>query len=284
MWVEMASTLKRSRGLILGWGLGLALYSLLMVSMYGDIRGIDFSAFFQYYPQELMAFFGDSMLAISTPYGYLDLYFFNYMSVIVGILAAGMGARLIVKDEEDGLLDLVLAYPKSRSAIFWGRVLGLILTLALIMAISWLSWVLPAGRAGLDLTPGELLRPFWGLLGQLLLFGCLALMLSMILPASRLASMVVGGLLVANYLMVGLAHINKDLEQIVKVTPLHLYQGGYAIQGVDGEGLLIVLELIVLFCLLAWWRFLERDLRVAGEGGWKLQDIIPGWGKKAGQR
>jgi hypothetical protein len=55
MLVELSYMLRRSRGLILGWGLGLALYSLLMVSMYADIKEIDFSAFFQYYPQEWSA-------------------------------------------------------------------------------------------------------------------------------------------------------------------------------------------------------------------------------------
>lgn len=96
----------------------------------------------------------------------------------------------------------------------------------------------------------------------------------MILPASRLASMITGGLLVANYLAIGLANINQDLEKIVKFTPLHIYQGGYAILGIEWDSVVIILEGAILFLLLAWWRFLLRDLRVAGEGGWKLKEII----------
>ena len=274
MFVELRYTLRRFRGQIIGWGLGLTLYSLLMVSMYADIAQIDFDAFLGYYPEEMLAFFGDSFSAISSPHGYMDLYFFNYMTIIVGIFAVGAGAKLIVKDEEDGLLDLVLAYPKSRSALFWGRVSAYVVTLMLIMLISWLSWVVPSGSSNMDLSAGEILRPFWGLMSQLLLFGSFALFLSMILPASRLASMITGGLLVANYLVIGLANINQDLEKIVKYTPLHIYQGGYAIQGIEWDSVMIILEGAILFLLLAWWRFLLRDLRVAGEGGWKLKEII----------
>lgn len=278
MLVELRYTLRRYRGQILGWGLGLTLYCLLMVSMYPDIKEMDFTVFLDYYPEDIMAFFGESMLAISSPHGYMDLYFFNYMIVILGILAIGTGAKLLVKDEEDGLLDLVTAYPISRTGIFWGRVVGYALVLIFILAISWLNWALPSKSAGLELTAGELIKPFVGLLGQLLLFGSFALLLSMVLPAARLASMVTGGLLVANYLVNGLVNINPDLEKFVEYTPLNYYQGGYAILGIDGEGLLIVFEWIVLFLLLAWWQFLTRDLRVAGEGGWNLRKFLP-WKK-----
>ncbi|TFG47323.1 MAG: hypothetical protein E4H33_06055, partial [Anaerolineales bacterium] len=258
MLVELRYTLRRYRGQILGWGLGLTFYCLLMVSMYPDIKEMDFTVFLDYYPEDIMAFFGESMLAISSTHGYMDLYFFNYMIVILGILAIGTGAKLLVKDEEDGLLDLVTAYPISRTGIFWGRVVGYVLVLIFILAISWLNWALPSKSAGLELTAGELIKPFVGLLGQLLLFGSFALLLSMVLPAARLASMVTGGLLVANYLVNGLVNINPDLEKFVQYTPLNYYQGGYAILGIDGEGLLIVFEWIVLFLLLAWWQFLTR--------------------------
>ena len=275
MFVELRYTLRRFRGQIIGWGLGLALYSLMMVSMYADIAKIDFAGYLNAFPQEMLAFFGDSFDAITSPHGYIDLYFFNYMTIIVGIFAVGAGAKLIVKDEEDGLLDLILAYPKSRSALFWGRVFAFVVTLVLIMLISWLSWVIPSGSSSMNLSAWEILRPFWGLMSQLLLFGSFALFLSMILPASRLASMITGGLLVANYLVIGLANINQDLEKIVKYTPLHIYQGGYAILGIEWDSIVIILEGAILFLLLAWWRFLLRDLRVAGEGGWKLKEIMP---------
>jgi ABC-2 type transport system permease protein len=275
MFVELRYTLRRFRGQIIGWGLGLALYSLMMVSMYADIAKIDFAGYLNAFPQEMLAFFGDSFDAITSPHGYIDLYFFNYMTIIVGIFAVGAGAKLIVKDEEDGLLDLILAYPKSRSALFWGRVFAFVVTLVLIMLISWLSWVIPSGSSSMNLSAWEILRPFWGLMSQLLLFGSFALFLSMILPASRLASMITGGLLVANYLVIGLANINQDLEKIVKYTPLHIYQGGYAILGIEWDSIVIILEGAILFLLIAWWRFLLRDLRVAGEGGWKLKEIMP---------
>ena len=64
------------------------------------------------YPAELMAFF-PSISEFATPIGYLDTYLFSYMPLIIGIFSIGVGAGLLVSDEEKGILDLVLAHPVS---------------------------------------------------------------------------------------------------------------------------------------------------------------------------
>jgi ABC-2 type transport system permease protein len=279
MFVEIKQTLRRNFGQILGWGLGLALYSTLMVSLYKDVSQIDLEALTDSYPEEIMAFFGESMEAFSSPWGYMDVYFFNYMTIIIGIFAVGASAKLLVKDEEEGILDLLISYPLSRAGFFWGRILGLLLTLIMILAIAWLSWVIPADRAGMDLSLLEFARPFFPLLGQLLLFGMLALFLSMVLPSIKIASMVSGGVLVANYLVVGLSNINENLQKVVEYTPLYYYQGGKAINGVNENWLLSILVVSLLFALLAWWLFEKRDLRVGGEGGWRLPTWLSFSGK-----
>jgi ABC-type dipeptide/oligopeptide/nickel transport system permease component len=270
MIIEIQHTLRKFRGQILGWGIGLAVYSLLMISIYQDISSINFYAVLEYYPHEILRFFGINIFAITTPEGYLDSFFFNSLTVILGIFVVSAGARLLVKDGDDGFSDLNQADPLSRSRTFWGRVAGYYGAILIILGIGWFCWVIPAGYAGINLSLVEFSRPFISLLCQLLLFGSLALLLSLVLPASRIAGMISGGILVANYLLVGLSNINTNLEKIVKLTPLYLYQGGKAVDGLNLGWLLIVFELILLLLLLAWWRFLERDTRVAGDGGWSL--------------
>jgi len=273
MFAEFKHTLRRLRGQMIGWGIGLALYALMMVSLYDSIVNIEgFAELIAAYPEEIMAFFGD-MMAITTPKGYIDIYFFNYMTIIVGIFAVGAGANLLVGDEEKGILDLVVAHPISRTALFWGRLLGFVAATAVILLVGWLSWTIPSGSTGLKLTWIEFLRPFLPLLAELMLFGMMALLFSMLLPSVRMSAMLSGGLLVANYLLVGLANINEDLEQIVKFTPLHYYQGGKAITALNWEWLAGLLAVTVVLALLAWWRFQRRDIRVGGEGGWRLPTL-----------
>lgn len=277
MRAEFRHALSRLRGQIIGWGIGLALYGFLMVSFYDSIanaRGL--MDLLSSYPKELTAFFGD-MMAITTPQGYLDLYFFSYMAPIVGVFAASVGAGLVVSDEEKGTLDLVLAHPVSRTALLWGRVLAFCLAMVIILLAAWLSWALPAGGTELDLTWLEFLRPFGPLLALLLLFGMLALLLSLVMPSARMAGMTSGGLLVANWLLMGLSNINADLRPIIQYTPLYYYQGGKAVPDLNWVWLGGLAGAALLLALLAWRRFQRRDIRVGGEGGWRLP--LP-WGRR----
>ncbi len=275
MFAEFKHTLRRLRGQMIGWSIGLVLYGVLMVKLFDSIIGIEgFEQLIASYPEELMAFFGGSdMLALTTPKGYLDVYYFGYMPVIIGIFAVSVGAGLLVGDEEKGILDLVMAHPVSRTALFWGRLLGFAVATIVILLLSWLSWVLPAGSTGMELTWIEFLRPFIPLFAQLLLFGTLALLLSTLLPSARIAGMLTGGLLVANYLTIGLANINDSLQEVVEFTPLYYYQGGDAISSLDAAWLGGLVAVAVVFALLAWWRFQRRDIRVGGEGGWRLPSL-----------
>lgn len=267
---EYKHTLRRLRGQMIGWGIGLVVYGLMMVSLFDSIVGIEgFEELIASYPPEILAFFGD-MMAITTPIGYLDIYYFTYMTFIIGIFAASACASLLTGDEEKGILDLVMAHPISRTSLFWGRLLGFITATAVILCIGWLSWVLPSGSTNMDLTWIEFLRPFVPLFAVLLLFGTFALLLSLILPASRIAGWLSAGILVANFLLTGLSNINENIKSIIKYTPLNYYQGGDAVRGLNWEWLGGLLSVAAVFALIAWWSFQQRDIRVGGERGWRL--------------
>ena len=273
MFAEFVHSLSCKRGQILGWGIGLVLYGLMMVSLFDSMTAIvGIQDMLASYPKEMMAFFGDVM-EFTTPKGYLSIYYFSYMTVIVGVFTASLGAGLLVSDEEKGILDLVLAHPVSRTALFWGRVLALIVATLVILLLGWLSWVIPAGSTGMNLTWIEFLRPFAPLFAELMLFGTLALLLSLLLPSARVAGMLSGGLLVANWLLMGLSNLNKGLKAIVEFTPLYYYQGGDAVDGLNWGWLAGLLGVTLVFTLLAWWRFQRRDIRVGGEGGWNLPSL-----------
>ena len=273
MFAEFKHTIRRLRGQAIGWSIGLVLYGLLLGSFYDDItamEGID--ELLKGYPQEMLAFFG-GMTEITTPWGYLDIEYFTLMSLIIGIFAIGVCVNLIVGDEEKGLLDLVLAHPISRTRLYWGRLMAFLTVIVAILLIAWLSLVIPSSVYGFDLTPMEFLRPFLSLFAISVFFSTLALLLSFILPSARFAGMLSGGLMVLNFLLIGLSGINSDLKPYMKITPMYYYQGGYAIKGLEWGWFFWLLITALLFALLAWIPFLKRDIRVSGEHSWQLPKI-----------
>lgn len=266
--------LARFFGQILGWGLGLGVLGAYLVTFYDVIANQQeqYTALLSSYPPELMVFFGD-MNKMFTPAGFLHVEFFSYMSIILCIFSVLAGSGMLAGDEESGTLDLVLAHPVSRAALFFGRLLALLVATVAILGLIWLGFILAAPSTQLGLTAGELALPFLSLFAIMMLFAALALLLSMLLPSRRLAAMLTGLLLVASFFITALAKLDDKLEKVAKFSPLNYYQGGEAIESINWGWIIGLLAASLLFALLAWWLFERRDIRVGGEGGWGLAGI-----------
>ena len=267
-------TLRRFRGQILGWGIGLALLGVLLISMYDSFAGEmdQFAELLELYPAEIMAFIGD-ITSMATPEGWVSIEFFSYMPLILGIFAVLMGSGLLVSHEESGTLDLIMAHPVSRTALFMGRLLAFVAATVAILVVIWLGFIVSMTWSSIDIGWGRMWLPLLSLLAELLLFGALSLLLSMVLPSRRLAATAAGLLLVASFFITGLAKLNEDLEPIARLSPLNYYQAQDAFHALNGAWLAGLLGSAAVFAALAWWRFQRRDIRVGGEGGWRLPSL-----------
>jgi len=109
------------------------------------------------------------------------------------------------------------------------------------------------------------------------------LLLSMLLPARRLAAAGAGIVLAASYLLTSMSGLNESLEAVARFLPYHYFQGGEALNGLDWVAFLGLLAASSVLALLAWWRFQRRDIRIAGEGGWRLPALRLGRGAGTAQ-
>ena len=267
--------LARSKGSILGWGLSLGLLSMWMVSFYDTMAKSkeQFENLLSAYPKEIFAFFG-GMTDYFSPQGFLNTEMYSYMPLVLGIFAVLTGSGLLAGDEEKGFLDLLVAHPKSRTALFFGRFVAFVVCSVAILTLIWLGTMIGMQwSTQMNIGWGEMVLPNLSLLAMLLLFGALALFLSMVLPSRRMAASVAGLLLIASFFINGMAALNADVAKIAKWLPMKYYQGGMAVTGLNMEWFTGLMIAAVVFTLLSWWLFLRRDIRVGGEGGWKLPGL-----------
>lgn len=264
-------TIRRQLGAILGWGLTLAVLGGYLMSFYDTMAGQQqqLTELIRQYPKEMMIFFGD-MEQLFTPAGYLNTEFFSYMPIVLGFYALVLGAALLAGDEENGVLDLLLAHPIRRSAFFFGRLFAYLDSLALILILTYLGFAVASPGIELEIGLLELVLPFLSMYALLVFFGMLALLLSMLLPAQRVASLVSLLVLFASFFITALARLDENLETINKYSPMTYYQGGNALDGMQWGWFWGLVGLAALFALLAWLLFERRDIRVAGEGSWRL--------------
>jgi ABC-2 type transport system permease protein len=278
MWTTLRYTLSSLRGQIIGWGLGIAALGLILIPFYDVFMAeqADFMEMLESYPPEFLAFFGGDAASLATAEGYLSMYAFSMLPVIVGIFAVIVGSGLLASDEESGRLDLIVAHPVSRAALFWGRTLAFVAASLGIIVLGWLGFVVLLGGSSLDVGWGQMALPFLPLLAQTLIYGALALVLGMLLPARRLAAAAAGGVMVASYFLSSMAGLNESLATVARFLPYDYFQGGEALGGLAWAPFLGLLAASGALMALAWWRFERRDIRVAGEGGWRLPTLRPG--------
>ncbi|GAB4409743.1 MAG: hypothetical protein Kow00123_23180 [Anaerolineales bacterium] len=265
-------TVARSRGAILGWGLSLGLLSLWLVSFYDTLAAQRemLEKAFAAWPKEIWAFFGGTANFFS-PEAFINMELYSYMPLVLGIFAVLAGSSLLAGDEEKGFMDLLLGHPIGRTGVFFGRFFGFVVVLLGILTLMWLGTMIGMQWSTyMDLGWGQMWLPNLSLLAQLLLFGGLALFLSMVLPSQRLAASVAGGLVAASFLINGMAELSPDVAKVAKYLPMKYYQGGLAAKGMNWEWFAWLMGAAAVFVLLAWWRFVKRDIRVGGEGGWKV--------------
>jgi beta-exotoxin I transport system permease protein len=278
MWPIFARALAQYLWQVVGWGGILFLIGLVTIPAYDVVKQNPESirTMVEQFPPELLALFSrmDQLPDLknwdpSDPAVFLDMNFFAFMPLILGVFGVLGGSGLLVSDEENGTLDLVLAHPVRRTSVLVGRLAAFVVATVGVLALAWLGLVVPMRGSSMRVGWGASLLPFVSLLGVVLFFGTLALLLSMLLPARRLAAMAAGMLLAAGYFLTALAQINSGLKPIARFSPLEYYQSGYAIQGLKLTWLGGLLAASALFTVLAGWRFERRDIRVGGEGNWR---------------
>jgi ABC-2 type transport system permease protein len=276
LWTTFRYTFTSLRGQILGWGLGLGLFGLMIVPMYETFAGQQeqFQQMIASYPPEFLAFFGATVDSMLTPTGFLGMYAFSMLPVIIGIFAVLAGSGLIVSDEERGRLDLIMAHPAGRSAFFFGRFLGLLAACLAIMLLAWLGFSLLLGASSLGVDWGQMAVPFLSLLVQALVYAALALVLSMFLPARSLAAVVSGAVVVTGYMVSSLAFMDERMEALAKLMPYHYFQTTLSIQELNLGWLFALLGISALMVVVAWLRFVRRDIRLSGEGSWQVH-LLP---------
>ncbi len=271
-WVAFRYSLISLRGQILGWGLGLALYGMLIISMYNSLQAQQdqFQKMIANYPEAFLAFFGGDASHLMTPAGYLGMYAFSMMPILVGIFAVLAGSGLIVSDEEHGRLDLIIAHPVGRSAFFFGRTSGLLVAAVAIHFLGWMGFCLMLGRSNLGISWGQMVVPFLSLLAQIWVYASLALLLSFFLPSRAMAAMVSGAIMMASYFISSLGFMHESLEIASKYLPYHYYQIVLSFSEMKLSWLLGLLGISLLMIVGAWLCFLRRDIRLSGEGSWHL--------------
>lgn len=266
-------SLKRSFSIILGWGIPLMLLGIITIPFYDLVAENEkqLRPVLDTLKPLLKSFVGgDEAAQVFTPEGFIALRYFAFLPVVMGIFGSVYGSGLLAADEERGILDFLMAHPISRSQIFWGRLLSFLLSLIIIIGFGWFGlWLGVLKAESMNFSPVKLWLPYLSVFAVTWLFACLSFALSMVMPSRSAAAMFSGIIVLAGYIITNLSKAIKGLESWALFSPITYFQSN-AMMGLKLNPLTVLFVSSIIFVAFAWKAFVNRDIRVAGDGGWKI--------------
>lgn len=199
--------LRDSTRALVGWCVGVALYSLMLAAVFPSIRNsAELDQLVKNYPKALKSLFGLSgSVDLTSGAGYIDTELFSFMLPLFAlVLAIGSGARILAGEEEAGRLELVVAYPLRRRSVVLAKGLAVAVEVAVFVAALFAALALFDPLFGLDLPFGRLAAAVVGIGLLALLHGWLALAVGALTPSRALALGIPSALAAGAYLVAGL--------------------------------------------------------------------------------
>lgn len=246
-----------------GWVAGVAAFVALYVSLYPGYRTSTMEQALESLPEGMLDTVG--MTALTTPEGYLQGTVFGLMAPLLFLVfAAGRAGRSLPGAEEDGTLELLLAYPVTRTRLLLERFAALSAQLVALGLVVFLLIAVLAPAVDLDAVAlGGLAAAVTGLVLLGVWFAALATAAGA-LTGRRL---VVLGVTTATAVLGLLANTVTPrigaLAWTEYLSPFHYASGNDPlVNGVSVGNLAVLAVTAAALLALAVWSFDRRDLRV----------------------
>lgn len=200
---------------------------------------------------------------IFSPDGYLSSQiFYLLMPLLLGILAIGLGASLVGREEKEGTLELILSRPISRGKLLASKVTA---GIVIVVAVGMVGSVFTAVMSKLVSLP----VPFWNILLTgvtatmlALSFGAISFMVASLGRTARGAAVGIAALVaIAGYLLSSLAAQVSWLNGPSKALPFAYYHPADVLNGTyNWLNLLFMIGVIVACGMVSYFAFRRRDL------------------------
>ncbi len=254
--------LRRRRGSIIGWGVGVGffvlMYSMFYPSLPAEMVELNFD--------EIEIYQALGNFEMGSFEGYFGSTILGFMALLVIMYAVSNGTSTLAGEEEDGTLELMVTLPLHRWEVVIGKAVAmtisafLILTIVAVMGV--IAFVMIAGQIETTLTAGDLILPIFSALPIVLLFMMMSLFFSAFMPQRRFAIGAAAGVVVGSYFGGNLLPMIEGMESITTLMPFHYYERSPDVfaKGIQVGDALVLLVAALVFLLLAVWSFSQRNL------------------------
>ncbi|WP_062988942.1 ABC transporter permease subunit [Nocardia anaemiae] len=246
-------TLKEQRRGLIGWSIGFAIIPMMYLPSYQSLKeqgSLDLEQNKMYDAMGVNDFASSS--------GYLNATVYSLMGLLLMLIFAVTFASRSVAQEENGMLDLLLAQPISRMNLLLQRFAALAVQIATATTVLTLSVIAGTDAGGLDVPTGNIVAASVGLGLLALVVGAITLLVG---AATGKRSVTLGSaslIAVAGYLA-----NNLGGDFVRTLSPFYWANGDAPLMhGWNGTHLAVLVVVAAIAVVLALGAFDRRDLAV----------------------
>ena len=267
--VVFMETLRRGWRTALYWGIGLAVYALYILLVFGgdetaraqmaDIMATKMPGF-------LGQMFGipeDASFLLSTA-GFLSFAYFTYVSLMLSVWAVLAGLGVTANDEESGAMNMLLALPLPRWRVVAERIAGNIVLLIGIALCSLIGLLISIQAINVtDVEIGGLLAGLFGLVLVVSVVMAVTVLLTVLVKRRGTAAALAGGFVTASFLLNTLGNASQSSlgDALRNVSVFYHFDSAEILK--NGLALGSVTTLAVALVVVAWGAiqlFQKRDI------------------------
>ena len=147
--------------IILGMGGLIGLLAFGIIQILGTMDLAQIQSILSSFPPGYLDFFGDSVAAISSPYGFLSLEFLSFMWLYAGIFIIYVAGGLISQEVEEKTIELALTKPIKRYEFLGSKIYFLYAFIGSMMGITFLITMTGVLTSPIFLENGIYLERLW---------------------------------------------------------------------------------------------------------------------------
>lgn len=251
----------------LAWVTGIVAVMGVTAAFWPSIEGTDsFDDVIEDLPANLQALIGATDgVSLGTPAGYLNARVFaTVLPVLLTVYGIGRGAQAVAGSEEDGTLELILAYPVPRARVAAERGLAIAIFLVALGAVAFLALLALGAPVGLlDGVPtARLLAACGGLTVLAGFHTSIAFAVGAATGRHGLAVAIAASVAVAGYLLEGLLATSATMAWLRVLSPWHWLLTRNVLVDYPKPFPLATLGVVgAVAVVVGGRRFLHRDLR-----------------------
>jgi ABC-2 type transport system permease protein len=264
--IVFAETLRRSWRGALYWGLGFALYALLLMLIVKDANILkQYGEIAKAFPPALMQLFGGDATALATPEGFLAYGFFGYLLLVFAVYSILSGLNVTANEEDQGILDVVLSLPLARGRLLLEKFAAYALLTIGIIAFAFIGLILGLPFTALTVDSGRLLQATFNMVPSALLMLAFTTLAGALFRSKGTATAVAALFVIGSYVLnfLGEAASSTVFEQARRLSFFSYYDhNGVMLHGLAWGNVLLLLVVSVALVAGAAWFFQRRDVGI----------------------